>query len=235
MVYNLISVITRRNFSSLSIKALKYGDVVLHSRATTRLHPLTCYSTTERKWSESKIPSGSNIISSTLTKTLSGKPDIKELTKLAKIVTEQAQFTKFREAPMPAQILGVGGLIPFAGIPLLILINASALPGLVFAELAYGATILSFLGGANWIDAINKGDITLKKLGWTVTPQLLGWTALLLPTPIGLILTTAGLSASLAHDVLLTNYPPWLKSLRYVLTAGAVGSLTLTFLLNIVF
>lgn len=235
MVFTLISVITRRNLSSLSIKTLKYKDVLLHNRATVRFHPVTCFSTSERKWSESKPPAGSNIITSTLSKTLSGKPDFNEVTKLAKIVTEQAQFTKFREAPVPAQILGFGGLAPFVGVPLLILINASALPGLVFAELAYGATILSFLGGANWIEAINKGDITLNKLGWTVTPQVLGWTALLLPTPLGLILTTVGLSASLAHDVLLTSYPAWLKSLRYVLTVGAVGSLTLTFLMNIVF
>ena len=238
MVYNLVSIIARRNLSNLSSKTVIYKNAILQSRAAVKFHPSVYFSTTERKLSEPKPDapkSGGDLLKSALPKILSGKVDTQELLKLSKSVTQQAQWTKFKDAPTPIQIIGFSSLVPFAGIPLLIIINGSALPGLVFAELAYGATVLAFLGGSNWIDAISKGEITLNKLCWGVTPQLIGFTSLVVPTPLGLLLSAVGLSASLTHDVLLTSYPQWYKSMRYVLTAGAIGSMTLTFFLNIIF
>ncbi|XP_008486830.1 transmembrane protein 69-like [Diaphorina citri] len=95
-------------------------------------------------------------------------------------------------------------------------------------QLAYGATILSYLGGIQWgatLPDSSKSLPSYEALGLAVAPQLVAWFSLLLPIPLGLITTSTALTATLAVDLLKQNYPPWFKSLRIFLTMGAVGSL----------
>lgn len=129
--------------------------------------------------------------------------------------------------PVPAIILGWAGVIPFAGLSLATLLGIlplSAGPALV----AYGAAILSFMGGVQWGVAMRAGDGFDRS--WTgyavsVVPALLGWTALLLPFRPGLGLLVAGFAALLAYDLWTVRRglaPPWYASLRRQLTAAAV-------------
>lgn len=103
-----------------------------------------------------------------------------------------------------AWLLGLAGLIPFAGSALAFFAAPDSWAG--FAEgalIAYGAVILSFLGAVHWgmalrapIKEASKGPARLV-LG--VIPAILGWFALLLPDVFALpllalsILGTAGI------------------------------------------
>ena len=51
------------------------------------------------------------------------------------------------QGPGPALCLGVAGLIPFVSAPLYMANSGYFLPDIATAQLAYGASILSFLGG----------------------------------------------------------------------------------------
>ena len=54
--------------------------------------------------------------------------------------------------------------------------------------LAYGATIASFLGAIHWGLAMRSGAPEPIAFLWGVAPSLVAWTALLQPTPWGLLL-----------------------------------------------
>lgn len=211
----LMSLLMRRQLASLSCKP--------HLLAVGCFH----IQTTRHKENAA--------VNAVLSKTTSGKLRASDIQKLLSEVVRESQYTKVREAPAPALGLGVAGLVPFVAVPVLSIANGTMLDGLLFTQLAYSATILSFLGGANWGEAVARDQVTLCRLGWAVTPQLLGWMALALPTPLGLLVTSAGLTAALTHDVLLTENPQWHKALRFVLTAGAVTSLTASLFLYIIY
>ena len=51
------------------------------------------------------------------------------------------------QGPGPALCLGVAGLIPFVSAPLYMANSGYFLPDIATAQLVYGASILSFLGG----------------------------------------------------------------------------------------
>ncbi|CAL4106346.1 unnamed protein product, partial [Meganyctiphanes norvegica] len=53
-------------------------------------------------------------------------------------------------SPTPALVLGFSGLIPFVAAPFYMYYSGAFLPEVATAQLAYGATILSFLGGVRW-------------------------------------------------------------------------------------
>ena len=55
-----------------------------------------------------------------------------------------------RHSPTPALVLGISGLIPFVAAPLYMHYSGAFLPEIATAQLAYGASILSFLGGVRW-------------------------------------------------------------------------------------
>lgn len=175
------------------------------------------------------------LVNSIISNASTGKIKGGEIQKLISEVVRESQFRKITESPAPALGLGLAGLVPFAAVPLLTIANGTILDGLMFAQLAYGATILAFLGGANWGEAIAQNQPTKCRLGWAVTPQLLGWVALALPVPAGLLVTSAGLAAAVTHDVLLTENPQWHKALRFVLTAGAISSLTASLFLYVIY
>ncbi len=128
-----------------------------------------------------------------------------------------------------ARLLGYGGLIPFVGLAILSI--SSLLPGewrptAATALIAYGAVILSFLGGIHWGIAFTQPRPPRIAFAWGVLPSLLAWAGLLLPLRAGLALTgTAILACYLVDRSLYPGYglTQWLV-LRRVLTIGAAGS-----------
>lgn len=121
--------------------------------------------------------------------------------------------------------LGLGGLLPFVGLALATwVLEGPRQAQAVFALLAYGATILSFLGAIHWGLAMrDRTDPAVALLAWGVVPSLVAWVALLWGAGGGLSLLTAGLWVCWAVDRIV--YPRfglegWL-AMRLTLTALA--------------
>lgn len=129
-------------------------------------------------------------------------------------------------SPPPTAIaLGMGGLIPFLGLTLFVWFGPPAYrPAALAALLAYGASILSFLGAIYWgLGIRNASQANPGFWVWGVVPSLIAWVALLLTPPAGLALIAAGLVTCLIVDSQL--YPrlqvaAWLP-LRRLLTSVA--------------
>lgn len=142
------------------------------------------------------------------------------------------------KSPKPALYLGLAGLIPFISPPLLMAVTEVYYPELAYAQLAYGASIVSFLGGARWGFALPESSPA--KPDWinlsnSVVPSLLAWVAVLFCDNMitATLLVVMGLGISLHYDLsLLPTYPSWFKALRSVLTVVAVFSLAATLIMN---
>jgi hypothetical protein len=135
------------------------------------------------------------------------------------------------DLPAPARLLGPAGLIPFAALAIGVW---AGLPAAGPALVAYGATILAFLGAVHWglalaTPAAERGA-DWGRLGLGVVPSLIAWVALLLPLPAGLgllavaILGTAAVESWAARMGLV---PRAYLGLRWLLSAGAAASLLL--------
>lgn len=142
--------------------------------------------------------------------------------------------------PVAAALLGWAGAAPFAffaiaqWLPPPFLSAPSAFSG----GLAYGAVILSFLGGVRWGNALGIGGGRHRSiaLALSVLPALAGWTALALPPLLGVGLLIAGFLLQGQWDVMAADQgrlPGWFGKLRMLLTAAAVVSL-LAMLLRLV-
>lgn len=112
-------------------------------------------------------------------------------------------------------------------------------PSWEYLQVAYGASILSFLGGIRWGMTIDPrtpsaNSANYETLGLAVSPSIAAWLSLLFPTPIGLITVAAGLIGMGYMDIFMSTYPSWYKGLRFALTAVAVGSLLLTLVFHLV-
>lgn len=142
------------------------------------------------------------------------------------------------QAPKPALHLGFSGLIPFLSAPLLMAATQSFYPELAYAQVVYGACVVSFLGGARWGFAIPAGSPAQpdwKNLTNSVVPSLLAWLALLCRDDIaeGALVVIMGLGLSLHYDLtLLPGYPAWFKAMRTVLTLVATFSLVATLIIK---
>ena len=125
-------------------------------------------------------------------------------------------------------VLGYFGLVPFVFLACLSWLAKGALQhSLVFALLAYGASILSFLGAIHWGLAL-RGSQTppARMLAWGVMPSLWAWVALMAGSTTGLGLITIGLWVCFAVD--WREYPKfglssWL-GMRLALTTVATLS-----------
>ena len=136
--------------------------------------------------------------------------------------------------PPSAAWLGGLGALPFIGL-------AGAAPYLdseprmfaVHALLAYGAVILSFLGGVHWGLAIGSRSNAdhrelQKRLIVSVIPSLAAWVALLFPERTGLLILAAAITAMLWVDIRATradHAPQWYPKLRIPLTCVVVAAL----------
>jgi len=138
-------------------------------------------------------------------------------------------ITGLRHAPPPALGLGLAGLIPFMAAPAYMYNAGVFLPSIATAQLTYGATILSFLGGVRWGLLASGSPLlppTWSQYSWSVTPSLVAWVALLIPNqPAATTLCVAGLTTALVLDMKQQGYPDWFRGLRLILTLGAVLSL----------
>ncbi len=130
------------------------------------------------------------------------------------------------QTPSPlAQRLGYAGLLPFIGLTALLwIVQADLVQWLAMALASYAALIASFLGGVHWgLAALRPSQERNFHYAWGITPSLIAWLALLMPTYAGLPLLAALLIACAAVD--RKTYPQlgmqaWLK-LRTQLSAVA--------------
>lgn len=133
--------------------------------------------------------------------------------------------------------LGIAGLSPFIllAATLIFFDDISARP-MQLALLSYGATILSFLGGTQWVlAAASTEHITREKsVFWgffvSVIPSLVGWASLLVPIDFGYFILVASFAAILWLDVRATQgslLPEWYLRLRIALTLIVVPCLVI--------
>lgn len=142
------------------------------------------------------------------------------------------------KSPKPALYLGLAGLIPFVCPALFMGVTESYVPELAYAQVAYAASILSFLGGARWGFALPESSPA--KPDWinlanSVVPSLLAWVTMLMSDGIvpAATMVIMGLGISLHYDLsLLPTYPSWFKALRAILTLVAFFSLLGTIILS---
>lgn len=137
-------------------------------------------------------------------------------------------FRTLHEA-MPSRIaclLGLAGLLPFAtGAVAVWMLTPDMRPPIAAALVAYGATIVAFLGGLHWGLAARGASSDMQYL-WGVTPSLLAWGALLLPERIALVVLAASLVACYVVDrrvLPAQGLRRWLP-LRVTLTTVAAAS-----------
>ena len=134
-----------------------------------------------------------------------------------------------RQAIPPAAIaLGFGGLLPFAAGTLALVAgwHMPFWPKPDVALQAYGAVILSFLGGVRWGLALGVFEPRQQAtaLAISVLPSLAAWAALLLPSSMGLpVLIAAFLSLGIADlRIVDLGAPDWFRRLRILLSTGVV-------------
>ncbi len=134
--------------------------------------------------------------------------------------------------PNCALVLALAGVVPFwVGTALYIWPAAHiSAPGAVKMTIAYGAVILSFLGGVRWGSALTpSGEGRLcRDLTLSVVPSLAGFAALFLPSLIALNLLVAGFLLQALWDVISAQdqrLPGWFARLRVVITCLVVPSL----------
>jgi len=132
------------------------------------------------------------------------------------------------QSPAPPLALGLAGVIPFCAAPAYMINNGLFCPLLANYHMAYGAVILSFLGGVRWGMAVEGRSIlpTWYHFTWSVTPSLIGWSALCMPSvTAGYLTLVGGLGSACYLDLVEAGYPQWFKGLRIVLTTVAITSL----------
>jgi hypothetical protein len=134
----------------------------------------------------------------------------------------------------PASIptwLGLGGLIPFAGLAVGAVVSREYGEICSRALLGYGVVILSFVGALHWGFAMTLGALggaeRRRVFIWSVLPALLAWIALLMRPQWGFALLVGGFLAHYWRDIRLAGklnsgaLPDWYLPLRTRLTIGA--------------
>lgn len=134
---------------------------------------------------------------------------------------------------MPNRIIAIGlmasGALPFIAAAIMAVFNFGDVRGIQADQIAvaYGAIILSFLGGIRWGEAIAKGPAAT--LFISVLPSLAGFAALLLNTFLGTIILIAGFTAQAVWDFVAPGtLPNWFIRLRMVISAVVIACLMVT-------
>ncbi len=137
--------------------------------------------------------------------------------------------------PVPALVLGMMGVLPFAASSLSLAIGVSLAPAPAALALStYGAIILSFMGGAQWglaVAASSSAPSGLwRRFGTSVIPALVGWSALLAPGRPGLAVLATAFALLAAYDLWSVRQgeaPPWYGRLRLGLSLAVDACLAM--------
>ena len=138
--------------------------------------------------------------------------------------------------PIAAAVLGAFGAVPFVFFALSgFLMQSHFQPTMILALVAYGAVILSFLGGIHWGLAVAEFGASLDAAPWrrlslSVIPSLIGWAALMMPGVFGLLTLALAFIGMLWVDLTASKTgeaPSWYPRLRWPLTLVVVASLIL--------
>lgn len=130
--------------------------------------------------------------------------------------------------PPVALLLSLAGLVPFvAGAAMLLSgVRISVIDDPARALLGYGAVILSFLGGVRWGFALRISDPGLQTRAFViaVSPAIIAWLLLLLPTLMGLVMLPIFFLLRGVADEQLPGLgaPEWYRRLRRGMTATVV-------------
>ena len=137
--------------------------------------------------------------------------------------------------PLACQWLGGLGVIPFLGLAIASLwLEGIAKTYAIFGLNAYGAVILSFLGGIQWgLAAADFGaghgkGTTFRRLIVSVVPSLVAWGALLMGGDSALYMLAVSFALMFLVDWSAAQQeeaPPWYPKLRLPLTASVVACL----------
>ena len=135
--------------------------------------------------------------------------------------------------PFPNYVLGLAGLIPFWGLAFVVVFAEKSLSfSALKLQIAYGAIILSFLGGIHWgiaVQSIEKA--TWSRMGWGIILSLVGWGAIFTPHIYSIAILGMALFSALVVDLkLVDNYSEgaWYRTLRFILSFGAISALLFT-------
>ena len=137
-----------------------------------------------------------------------------------------------------AHSLGFAGLVPFVLLSVgCWIVHPDWLGILIRGQLAYGISILSFLGGIHWGAALTSTQLTMNQtrraLIWGVTPSLIALLAAKALLGLGFAVLTIGFVTAYLIDKRLYRWygvPDWFIRLRFQLTCVVVAALTLTFI-----
>lgn len=133
--------------------------------------------------------------------------------------------------PRPALLLGWAGVIPFAALVAALRLNWATPVDTPVALLAYGAVILSFMGGAQWGITVRSGggfDQAWRGYAVSVLPALLAWSAILAGGRASLLIEATAFAALIGYDLRTVREglaPRWYGRLRVQLTAAVVALL----------
>lgn len=149
----------------------------------------------------------------------------------AVFVSAKSYLSSVYSIPFPYLIYGLSGLIPFALAPVYMKLTGCYEPLAAHAQLVYGATIVSFLGGVSWgnnMDNENLKKTDLKTLGYSIGLPLIGWVSVLVPCPAGFLLLIPTVGYGGYADATNRSYPHWFRSLRVLLSSGVFICLSTT-------
>ena len=122
-------------------------------------------------------------------------------------------------------LLAYSGLVPFIALAALsFLVSPTHKPTVIFSLLAYGASIVSFLGAIHWGLTMIENPPNKQQLVWGVVPSMLAWISLMIEVEFGLLLVAAVLLMCLVVDYKI--YPGfglehWLR-MRLILSIVAI-------------
>jgi Protein of unknown function (DUF3429) len=127
-----------------------------------------------------------------------------------------------------ATALMASGALPFIAAASMAFFNFGDVRGFQADQIAvaYGAIILSFLGGIRWGDAIAKGPVAT--LFISVLPSLAGFGALLINIYNGTMILIVGFAAQALWDYIAPgSLPNWFIKLRMVISATVIACLVI--------
>ena len=144
-------------------------------------------------------------------------------------MTYQPDTKSVQAIPLPARVMGIASVIPFTAGALALALAPQIKPEAAAALLAYGAMILSFLGGVRGGFAVlEDGEAGWGSYSMSALPAFIAWLGAAAGGPVGLLILAIALGlwyfAERAAPPAIA-LPDWYMRLRGTLTVIAVLSL----------